>query len=65
MGNPESGNDTDTLDTRGWRRWPSERIEAAMTQIDDSTQLWDDMSNELIEREHEDQVRILNGGVLP
>lgn len=66
MGHKESSNDTaTTLDTRGWRRWPSERIETAMTQIDDSTQLWDDMANELTEREHEHQVRILNGGVLP
>lgn len=66
MGHPESDSDNaNNLDTRGWRRGPSERIETAMTQIDDSTELWDNMANELTEREHEDQVRILNGGVLP
>jgi hypothetical protein len=55
----------ENLDTRGWRRWQSARIEAVMAQIDDSSELWDDMANELTEREHEHQVRVLNGGILP
>lgn len=53
------------MGTRGWRRWPSERIEKALEQVDDSTELWDQMSDELAERQHEHEVRILNGGVLP
>lgn len=53
------------IDTRGWRRWPSDRIEKALEHIDDSTDLWDKMSDELSEREHEYETRVLNGGVLP
>jgi hypothetical protein len=36
-----------------------------MEQLDDSTELWDDMADELAEREHELEVRVLNGGILP
>jgi hypothetical protein len=52
-------------DTRGWRRWPSDRVRAVMEQVDDSTELWDSMADELAEREHEHEVRVLNGGILP
>lgn len=53
------------IDVTGWRRWPASRIEAVMERIDDSTELWDLMGDELDKRDHEHDVRVLNGGVLP
>lgn len=53
------------IDVAGWRTWPTARLDAALDRIDDSTALWDDMSDELAERDHEHQTRINNGGILP
>ncbi len=52
-------------DVHGWRRWPSDRVRATIELLDDSTELWDAMADELAERDHEHEVRVLNGGVLP
>ena len=48
-----------------WCRWPSARIAAALEELDDSTELSDAMQDELAEREHEHELRVNNGGVLP
>lgn len=53
------------IDVAGWRRWPADRIQAVMERIDDCTELWDSMGEELDQRDHEHDVRVLNGGVLP
>lgn len=55
----------DLIDVSGWRRWPSGHILAVMERIDDSTELYDSMGEELDKRDHEHDVRVLNGGVLP
>lgn len=60
--------------SQAWRRWPTVRLEAVLNHIldrpvDDSTDLYDaiseEISEEIDEREHDADVRRLNGGVLP
>lgn len=53
------------IDVKGWRRWPTDSIQAVLARIDDSTELFDSMGEELDKRDHEHDVRVLNGGVLP
>lgn len=53
------------IDVAGWCRWSADRIQEVIERIDDSTALWDSMCDELDKRDHEHDVRVLNGGVLP
>lgn len=53
------------IDVTGWRTWPSDRLEAALDVVDDSTALWDAMSDEIAQRDHEHRTRVNNGGILP
>lgn len=48
-----------------WRRWPSQAIRRALDLVPDDHQLYDDMADELDERDHEVDVRRMNGGVMP
>jgi hypothetical protein len=43
----------------------TDKLRSVLQQLDDSTELWDEVADEIAEREHEGDVRRMNGGVLP
>lgn len=48
-----------------WVTMPTDVLQAALEGLDDSTELWDAVADELAEREHSAEVQINNGGILP
>lgn len=48
-----------------WCRLPTQELRDAVERLDDSTELYDQVRDEIAEREHEADVRRMNGGVLP
>jgi len=48
-----------------WRAMPSHKLRTILEVLDDSTDAWDTVADELAEREHEWETRRNNGGIRP
>lgn len=50
---------------RGWRKWPTATLENVLDGMDDSTELYDKVQDELDKRHADHEVKVNNGGVMP